>query len=416
MFSLRNWKAARTTIANWLIVLLGLGIAQAVPAVTLILVARRVLPTDYAQYLSSYALLSLLIVFPNYGMDIWLLAQGNQGTFDVKGVWRTAIQARVGLLAIWIVGLMLVGTILPRDTFPLEVMLPTAVALAFDSLSLLSYSGLRTLGQHGQVTILQTVSSFVLLGTTLALPLQPGQIALFAIARSVISALTTVAAISAARKLLTAHAAPSPLRDIMRAARPFMVGDLAISIYMRTDVTLISLIVGAAGTSIYGPAVNLINMTFLVPNALALVVLPILSTSFMEARHRFVRVGVAQLFAQTVTGAAISLGIFWLAPYIVPMVFGAAYEPSAPILRLLSPIPFLKSLNFAVGTLLTSGNRQTQRTTVQVLWAIFSALGTLFCILPFGISGVAIVHTLSEAFLFAGYALAVSGWRVHGRK
>lgn len=416
MFSLCNWKAARAAIANWFIVLLGLVSAQAIPALALILVARQVLPTDYAQYLSSYGLLSLLIVVPNYGMDIWLLAQGNQGALGVKGVWRSAIQARVGLLAIWIAGVILLGIFLPRDTFPLEVMLPTALGLAFDSLSLLSYSGLRTLARHGQVTILQTISSFALLGVTLALPLQPGHIALFAIARGVISALTAAAAGVTAGKHMTSPSAPSALREIMRAARPFMLGDLAVSIYTRSDMTLISLLVGVAGASIYGPAINLINVTFLVPNALALVVLPILSRSFMEARQRFVRVGVAQLFAQTVTGLGISLGIFWLAPLLVPIVFGAAYEPSVPILRLLSPVPFLTSLNFGVGTLLTSGNRQAQRTTVQMLCTLFNTVGTLICIFPFGIGGVAVVHTLGEMFRLGGYALATSGWWVHSRK
>jgi len=110
---------------------------------------------------------------------------------------------------------------------------------------------------------------------------------------------------------------------------------------------------------------------------------------------------------QIVTGTFISIMLFLLAKPIINFIFTEEYSRSIEVLRLLSPIPFFRSINFALGAALMSAQRQQRRTRVQISAAIFNVLGNLLVIIPFGIHGVAVVYVISELFLSVGYTLLV---------
>ncbi|MFO7533389.1 MAG: polysaccharide biosynthesis C-terminal domain-containing protein, partial [Candidatus Limnocylindrales bacterium] len=63
------------------------------------------------------------------------------------------------------------------------------------------------------------------------------------------------------------------------------------------------------------------------------------------------------------------------------------------------PIPFLRALNFAVGTMLTASNRQALNTRVQMSVAFFNVAANLIFIRPFGLTGVAIIYVISDTLL-----------------
>ena len=103
----------------------------------------------------------------------------------------------------------------------------------------------------------------------------------------------------------------------------------------------------------------------------------------------------------------LSILVFEYAPMIVRIAFGPAYQASGIVLRWLSPILFIKSLNFGFGAVLTAGNNQTWRTTVQVISASFNLAANLAIVIPFGILGVVIVYLFSELLLLLGYSISV---------
>lgn len=410
-FFLVGWRRQKTVLANWVIVLFGLIANQGIAALVLIIVARRVTPVEYGQYLSCYALAGLLIVLPNYGLETWLLAERGATLPQVATSWNSAIRLRLCLLLMWIVGMVVLSALLPADAFPPDILLPTTVGLACDSLILVSHSALRRLGWHMRVTYWQLLSALALLSVTLALPLAPGQIVLFSIARAALSMALAVIVIAMAGSALRVPATFMPFSDLLQTARPFMLSDLFASVYLKADLTIVSLFLGSSGASIYAPALNLINMSFLIPNALYLVAMPIIAQTYSEAES-FGRIGVAQLILQMLAGVVISGVMFWFGRVTISLIFGAAYEPSVLTLHLLSPIPFLKSLNFGFALLLTAGRFQTWRAIAQSICAIFNVTANLLVVVPFGVIGVSIVYVLSEVLLLGGYSLGVYRWWV----
>jgi PST family polysaccharide transporter len=188
-----------------------------------------------------------------------------------------------------------------------------------------------------------------------------------------------------------------------------MLAEIASSVYVKADLTIIALVLGPVGTSVYAPAITLLQAAFLAPRALFFVVVPVLSKTYTENRDRFRGRGLSQTAAQILIGTTISVLLFLFAPLIVRLIFGEDYAASAVILRILSPLPFLRSFNFALAAILTSSARQRQRTRVQIIAAAVNVTGNLIVIVPYGIIGVSIVYLLSELVLGLGYLFLLRG-------
>jgi len=402
----RYGQTIRWVITNWSVVLSGLALYSGLNALTLVVIARRVDPTEYGQYLASFALASFLVIIPGFGMDAWILTEHRGKWSSTTALWASSLRTRAILLIPWLVGMVLLAFLLPADTYPPEVLLPTIFGVALDSLLLMSYAILRTEHRHKRVTLVQAAYSVTLLSLSLLLPIEDGQIALFAVARTLLSLLMAVIVlVSLGRAYLRYRDALTPIRSILTASRVFMLSELASAAYIKADLTIISLVLGTEGTSIYGPAITLLQAAFLVPAALFFVMVPVLSRTYKEDIDNFLARGKAQTAVQVVLGLVISVFTFLLAPLIVDLVFGEEYYRSATVLRILSPLPLIRSLNFAFAAILTSCNRQSDRTRVQIIAAGVNVVGNLIVIVPYGILGVSVIFLLSEIVLWLGYAI-----------
>ncbi len=405
-------ETLRWAIVNWTIVLSGLVLYSGLNAITLIIVARRVAPLEYGQYLASFALASFLVIIPGFGMDAWLLTQSSDNKASAASLWASSIRTRGSLLFVWIIAMIPLSILLPNGTYPPSILLPTILGVALDSLILLSFSALRIRGQHRIVTLLQAGSGTSLLALTLMLPLSDGQIALFAVARTILSIFFfLILLLFMGRDYLKNRAPLMGFGRILGASRTFMWAELASSVYVKADLTLISIVIGPLGSSTYGPAITILQAAFIILRALFYFFVPTLSKTYSKNLRDYVNKSILHFLIQITTGAVISIFLFLLAEPVINLIFTAAYADSAVILRLLSPIPFIRSINFALGAVLTSSNRQKRRTRVQISAALFNIIGNLLIIGPLGINGVAVVYVFSEIFLALGYILLVRDLR-----
>jgi O-antigen/teichoic acid export membrane protein len=400
-------RQSQAAIANWTVVFVGLFVLQGVTAVTSVIVARRVAPVEYGQYLASLGLASLLIVLPSFGMDTLLLSRGGLQAERLEQLWLRLLRLRVFLLGLWLAVMASLAWILPADTYPAWVLWPTALALALESLVLLSHAALRSIGLHGWVTALQIAATVGLLGVTLLMGLQPGQIARFSLSRAIIWAIVTPLTLAATWRIVRR---PRAARlDVPPAsavgATPFLISDLAAAIYTRAPLTVVALFLGSTGATAFGPAANLIFFTFLVPNALYFVVVPLLSRVHGSQPHLFQRVAWGQVALQGLAGFLISGATLVVGAQFLVRLLGANYAASTFSLLLLSPLPALKSLNFGVAAILTAGERQPLRAVSQVVCACFNVVGGVIMVHLLGLLGVALIFNLTELLLLLGYSL-----------
>lgn len=296
--------------------------------------------------------------------------------------------------------------LLPPATYPWRLASVIVVGVGLDSLLALAYAFLRTLGRHTAVTILQAFYGLLLLMTTLVLPLATQGVLLFAGARSALGlALGLGLIVYLWRRYPPDQVTPVRFAwPILRAARSFLATETISSVYMRADMTIVSLLLGATGARIYGPAINLLTIGCLAPSALFYYFVPVLSRLQEQDKSLYRQQSLTQLKFQLIMGAGLAVVLFAAAPLLVSVIFGRAYLESVLILRWLSPIGLLRSANFALAAILIASQQQAQRARVQLLCAVFNVTANLIVILPLGIAGVAAVYVCSELGLCLGYA------------
>lgn len=396
-------SAVRQLVMNWSVILVGMVLSSGLSTIALILLARRVDPVIYGQYVASFSLTSFLVVLPGFGLDAWLLTEPRADRRSAEELLRRAVRARLILLLPWLGAMLLLGFILPRATFPLSLLLPISLGVAADSITLLVYASLRTQDRHQPVTWLQGASALLLFAFVLVLPSQPDAVTYFAVGRAFLS-LLLVAVVLLRYMGQTRQVGSDETRTLLRTARPFMAAEVASAVYVKADVTLLGLLLGAVATAIYGPAVNLLQMSFMTLRALFFFSVPRLARAFRHSHIAFRSESYLQIAAQLILGLAASLLFYLFADDLVLFLYRDRYATSAAVLRLLSPIPLLRALNFALGGMLSVSGLQASRSRVQAIVAAASVAGNLIVIFPFGVSGVALVYVASELILTMGYA------------
>lgn len=405
------WSHLKVSLSEWVTILVGLVIAQGLNSLALVIVARRTPPPEFGQYLSSYNLASLLVVFPIFGMDGWLLAQGVTQSGAILTLWWNALRVRLRLLVLWLLAILALALVLPSSTFPIQLLVLSAYGLAAESLTSLTYAGMRNLGQHRRVAIFQTAGAVVLFCGVLALPLGTGQVVLFALFRAIVSVILAASVVGCMIKSFDRVTGSLPIRDVLQAARAFMLADIAVAVYLRADLIIVSFILGPSGASVYGPALNLANVCFLVPSALYFLMVPALAQARRRSLKSFDRLGKAQLIGQLLSGLMLALIVFLLAEPVIRIIYGSGYSHSTVVLRLLSPMLAIKSVNFGLGALLTTTGLQGRRSTVQGLVAVVNGCANLVAVPIWGVMGATMVYVLSEALLCAGYSLTLLKWQ-----
>ena len=402
------------SFTEWGIVLAGLAFSQGASALLLVIIANKVPPLEYGQYLATYGLVSLTLVLPGAGLDTFLLSRSSDDPKCVYLVWKRAFLLRLFLLAAWLIILGIFAVYLPYDTYPPSLVGFVSLGLALDLLTQISYSAMRTLNRHREVARLQIFTALTTIIVVSVWPSGPGQVLKFSVARFCISGAFAVLVLLRIRPTQTAWVSNnsfSPdgletLGDLIKKLVPFFLADLAVALYLKADLTIVSLFRGAYGASIYGPALNIVNVLFLIPNALYVLALPTLAQKFEIDQEVFLKISKLQLGLQFLTGILMTAALFLVAPFLINLL-GMAYTSSLIILRMMSPLMLLKALNFGLAAILTSSNLQLWRTTAQIVSALFNVVANLIVIGPFGIPGVALVYLLSETILLCGYTLPV---------
>jgi O-antigen/teichoic acid export membrane protein len=204
------------------------------------------------------------------------------------------------------------------------------------------------------------------------------------------------------------------LRDekaTFREAIPYGFSELLAIVYMQADVTLIALLIGSGeAVGLYAPASSLINALFVIPLAGFYVLVPVLTRLYQEQSLTF-RHTIIQVFVGfTILGIILAFGIWIAGPFLSELLLGDSYKTTGQLLRILSPILFLKSLSFACAAFLVAVGWQIRRLIPQAISAAANILLNLLVIMTLGIIGVALVYVVSEVILLIGYLWISAMW------
>lgn len=197
------------------------------------------------------------------------------------------------------------------------------------------------------------------------------------------------------------------LRAAFRDALPLTLTTLFVNLYFRIDMTILAKLRSAEEVGWYAAAHKCIEVLMLVPAVLAASTLPGFSKLFLTDRARLVAAVNSLLRLLLILGLPLAVGAALLGTPLMRLVYGDAFAPAGPALGWLAAALGFIFLNYPLSFVLISGQRQGVNAAVSGL-AVAVSVGINFLLVPrYGYLGAAAAAVITEAVLFAAYALAV---------
>jgi O-antigen/teichoic acid export membrane protein len=379
----------------------GVILARLLTSLTQIALARLMGVAAFGAYTSVYTLLGPVVMIASLGLDTWLLRQSGAGA-----AFERYISEVFSLRLLMVVALMLVGVpaVLvsgdPAITLPITVL--AAFGLICELLLTTAYTVLRAQIRNYTAALLQVIVASLLI-LLLWLFWDARAPLLVATGYRLLAGLVGAALMAwLLRHNLRLVWQPRDLLQMVKQARVYFASDLLANVTAKCDLTLVALLMGAVATGIYSPALTIINTTFLIPTVLWQVFLPVLARQEPGSRGFHWTMSV-HLAGNLLYGLFWSGVLFaWAAP-IVQLLYGAQFGDAVPLLRIMSLIPLLKSINFCTAIYMVVRDRQGLRAVLLAIGAVVNAAGNLIAIPLFGLTGAAWVNLGTEAIVFLCY-------------
>jgi len=194
--------------------------------------------------------------------------------------------------------------------------------------------------------------------------------------------------------------------DTLRESWPFALSGLFYFIYFQSSIALLGMLAGEKPAGIYNVAFSVLNMIYLFPAAVyQQYLMPHLHRWAEHDQERFL--GVYRLGGRIMLIVSIVFmgGVAGSAQYVVPWLFGDAYQDSGTVLVLLCLCIPLRFLATGVGSVLTTGGNMSRKVLYQGITAGISVTLNLILINQWGAMGAAVATVCTELSLLVLYIL-----------
>lgn len=175
-------------------------------------------------------------------------------------------------------------------------------------------------------------------------------------------------------------------------------GNILQLLNYRLDQYIVSAFVGLAGVGIYAVSASVTEGVFLLANAVALVLMPRL-TSASDEDVRWMTPVATRNTMLIAAGGALALAV--LAPFVLPAMFGDAYDRSVDALWLLLPGAVALTGSKVLTSYIFSRGRPLVNTAVTIASLAVTLAADLTLVPLWGVNGAAIASTLAYATHFA---------------
>ena len=411
---LQKLKRYRKGIGNLALFSGSTGIAQAVMMVYAILVARALGPGAYGVFAGAYALASLSSFMISWGMDIWML-RAAASEESPRRLAAAILRAKVLLGVPWGTMLVIAAPLLKPDVFsPLLVAICVVDAWSENSFST-HISALNITRQMGAVSKLMLFSrGGRLAGAVVLILLGQSSPVSFAAARAIFTVASLIAALWVVRPDFKGSLT-IPISGLLRQSFSFGISEFLALIYAQADITMLMLLSGELATGIYSPASNFINALFVILGAGYTMAIPVLTRLKEQDLPRFQKVTPQLIGLFGLAGIGMTLATALFGGWVVTLILGESYQETGRVLVALSPILFLKAIEFGFVAGLVAVNWQHKRLGPQFISAAANILLNIWVIPRYHVYGVAWVYVISEVLLALGYGLALRQWFARSR-
>ncbi|HCC23706.1 TPA: hypothetical protein DF272_06055 [Candidatus Falkowbacteria bacterium] len=199
------------------------------------------------------------------------------------------------------------------------------------------------------------------------------------------------------------------LKPLLVIAWPFALIAIFSRIYGNADSVLLSYLLGADGDKAVGWYQAAMKIPFalqFIPSAFAAAIFPAFSHYFHSDRKQLTYIFNKTMLLLTIIVVPMAFGLVSIAPEAVVILFGSEFMPSIIALQILALGLIFVFLNFPLGSLLNSCDKQVLNTKMMGIVLVIN-LGLNFIFIPhYQYVASAIIFLFTHGLLFAMSLLA----------
>jgi len=193
------------------------------------------------------------------------------------------------------------------------------------------------------------------------------------------------------------------IKGLFMESIPFALTLVFYNIYFYIGSVMLSKMRGDYEVGIYSAAYHIPLAIMIIPYIYTFAIFPVLSRVFTRSSDSFKMIYGRSAKYMMVLAPPIAVGFFVLAPQIITILYGHAYESSIIVLRVLSIVVIFRFLSNVNGSVLASMDRQKERVVYQGITAAVNIVLNLLIIPIYGFVGAAITTVISELLLMLLY-------------
>ena len=361
-------------------------IAQGMTTLALLFTARQLKVDGYGQYAACITLTSMLTIFFSLGLDVWLLREGGRNPSQIAKIAGSVLSVKAIIGLAWILVMWFLVPLFNQQTFPASLLRLSIILLWSDSLLGTCLNSFKAVLQNKIPAVVEASADMIWFILTLILiyyGLQQPEAYLQI--RVVVSLLASCSAFIILLRRFGIQLNRQIIRRAVREFFPFANSEFLSMVSMRVDVLIVSVFLGSIATGLYSPAVGLVNIAFLVPLAVHLVMVPVLSNLFDNHPQQAVKTAFRSIALSLVIGMGLTILYFVGSPFVV-RVLGASFIGSVPILKILSWVLLFKCGSYAMAAILVATNQQIRRTNIQMVSAVLNIALNILVVRRIGIT------------------------------
>lgn len=157
------------------------------------------------------------------------------------------------------------------------------------------------------------------------------------------------------------------IREVAMGSLSFWAKDGTMTLYGYIDSVILGSMAGVRSVGFYNPPTRVFAFVLAVPHIVGNATLPLLSRLGVEMEHDFARVGRKTLELLILVGVPLVVGLATFAGPIIALLFGRAFDPAVPVLKVLSLSLVPMFLNSQFAFILSGRDQQWRWTRIMMV-------------------------------------------------
>lgn len=382
-------------------------LAKAITAVVGIFVTRYLGPGPFGDYSAAYAFVGTVILFSELGMSQYMVQEGsrNEGVLP-KYFGNTLFFKSLMVIVCYIFMLILMYPAGYSTTVKIMIAV-LGVAVGFNALNQSVYNYYQARQQMYLAAGFQFLTTVLIGGLTLLVILTGMGVVAITATHLITYVLTSILLFLALRNKVKPQIKIREISSMVKGGLPFGTHRIFYYIFLQLSILVLSLTTTNVELGIYSAAYKLVLMLIFLPSLLTSALYPVLYQlgETDKDKHQYTIEKVFKMLSAV--GIAGSVLIFVLAEPLVIWLYAGKFNASIPILMIVSWFLALECMSYSLGDVLTTTNRQWQRTIIQGSGLLILFLLIIILNPYLGIYGAAYALIFVEAFIFLGYYILV---------